>query len=143
MQKYEQYLILSKITLDKNYIIVSLAYLFEAIREYCSYSFELHLGDINIKNGYKRNTAVMDTISNFVRGGRKNEIQKKYPQLYKKNKSIFCRISKVYEEIRKFRNDLAHINDKKDFHNVKETILNISFKVETLFKDNVLKNMQI
>ncbi len=140
---YQKYLTLSKITLDKNYLVVSLAYLFEAIREYCTYSLKSYIKDINIKKSYELNTAIMDTITNFKRNNRENTIQKKYPKLHLKNKNSFKRISVIYEEIRNLRNDLAHINYEKDFKDIKQMINSISFKVEAIFKDDVLKNIKL
>lgn len=143
VKTYQKYLVLSKITLEKNYLVVSLAYLFEAVREYCSYSFKSHLKGINIKKSYKLNTSVMDTVSNFKRNGKKNVIQKIYPNLYKKNRDIFRKIANEYEYIRKLRNDLAHINQEKDFKDIKQMIQGISLKVEAIFKDDILKNIKI
>lgn len=143
IKTYQKYLVLSKITLEKNYLVVSLAYLFEAVREYCSYSFKSHLKGINIKKSYKLNTSVMDTVSNFKRNGKKNVIQKIYPNLYKKNRDIFRKIANEYEYIRKLRNDLAHINQEKDFKDIKQMIQGISLKVEVIFKDDILKNIKI
>ncbi len=143
VKTYQKYLVLSKITLEKNYLVVSLAYLFEAVREYCSYSFKSHLKGINIKKSYKLNTSVMDTVSNFKRNGKKNVIQKIYPNLYKKNRDIFRKIANEYEYIRKLRNDLAHINQEKDFKDIKQMIQGISLKVEVIFKDDILKNIKI
>ncbi len=140
---YHKYLILSQITLDKNYIVVALAYLFEAIREYCTYGFSPYLKGISIKKGYELNTVVMDTIGNFKRNGRANKIQKRYPRLYENNKQIFQRIAHIYKEIRVLRNDLAHINYEKDFKDIKQMILKIGFKVEVLFREDVLQKIVV
>ncbi len=140
---YQKYLTLSKITLEKNYLVVALAYLFEAIREYCSYNFKKHLKEINIKKSYELNTSVMDTITNFKRNYKENQIQKKYKNLYKKNRTNFNRISTIYKEIRDLRNDLAHINYEKNFKDIKQIINGIAFKIETIFKDDILKNIKI
>ena len=89
---HQKYLILSEITLDKNYIVVALAYLFEAIREYCADRFKPYLEGIKINKGYDLNTAIMDTIINFRRNKKNNKIQEKYPELYRNNKNNFNRI---------------------------------------------------
>jgi len=140
-EMFYQYLTLSKITLEKNSLIVALAYSFESLREYCAKRFEplLKQKNISFKNSYELNTAVMDTLSNFKRGRKENFIQKKLPQLFSKNSSSFHRISKVYEELRKLRNDLAHINKEKEFEDIKRDIKKLNFKIETIYKDNILK----
>ena len=142
-ETYRKYLILSQITLDKNYIVVALSYLFESVRGYCVDGFKPILKGVKIKKGYNLDTAVMDTISNFERNGKPNKIQTKYANIYNNNKNNFSRISAIYKEIRTLRNDLAHINYEKDFKDIKQMIHGISFKVETLFKDDVLQKINI
>ena len=139
--EYLQYLTLSKITKEKNYLIVSLTYLFESLREYVSLRFKPLLKEINIKNGYETNTAVMDTIGNFQRGNKPNPIQRNYPKLYHKNKSQFQRINAIYKEIRTLRNDLAHINKTKDFADIKQELSKMILKVETIYKDTLLQKI--
>jgi len=141
-QTYKKYLTLSKLMLDKNYLIIALSYLFESLREYCTQQFRSILdGKVKFKNGYEKNTAVMDTIGNFKRNNRPNKIQKQFPNLYDKNKSQFIRISKVYGDIRTLRNDLAHINKHKKFDDIHKNINQLLFKIESIYNDELLKNM--
>jgi CRISPR-associated DxTHG motif protein len=141
---FEQYLTLSKITLEKNSLIVALAYSFESLREYAAKRFEPLLKEkqIRFKNSYELNTAVMDTISNFKRGQRDNAIQQKLPQLVDKNRNNFKRVQTIYEELRKLRNDLAHINKNKEFEDIKQDIMKLNFKIETLYKDDILATIK-
>jgi CRISPR-associated DxTHG motif protein len=140
---FKKYFILSSITLDKNYLVIALAYMFEALREYCAYKFKPLIKDIEFKNSYELNTSVMDTISNFQRGYKKNLIQKKYSQIYNKNQNTFNQINRIYKEVRELRNSLAHINQEKEFENIKQDLLQIKIKIETLFKDDVLKYIKV
>jgi len=64
-EPYQKYILLSKITVEKNYIIVGYAYIFESLREYCSYKFEHICRGIEFKDDYAKNTAVINTILNF------------------------------------------------------------------------------
>jgi len=138
---YEQYMVLSEITLDKNSLVVALAYSFESLREYCAIHFEpiLKQKNIKFKNSYTLNTLVMATISNFMQYNKPNKIQQKYPKLYKQNKNIFSRVDKIYQDLRELRNSLAHINKDKNFENIKQEIKKLNFKLESIYKDNPLK----
>jgi len=141
--EYTQYMTLATLTLDKNYLVVSLAYMFESLREYCSLKFEplLKAKNIHFKNSYYKNTATMDTIANFQRGHKKNDIQKAYPNLYNKNKNIFSRIDTIYSNLRELRNSLAHINTEKSFEDIKQDLNTLKFKIETIYKDDILKHI--
>lgn len=139
---YERYLILSRMTKEKNYLIVSVTYLFESLREYVSMRFAPLLKDIKISKGYQTNTAVMDAISNFKRNGKPNALQKRYPNLYKLNKGQFQRIDSIYKEIRTLRNDLAHINKTESLSDIKQKLSSMIFKVETIYKDNLLHTIK-
>ncbi len=138
---YKQYMLLSNITLDKNSLIVALAYSFESLREYCSSKFEplLEAKNIRFKSSYNKNMDVMATISNFIPNNKPNKIQQKYPKLYEKNRNIFKRVDSIYQELRVLRNDLAHINQTKEFNNIKQDIQRLNFKIEALYKDDPLK----
>jgi CRISPR-associated DxTHG motif protein len=142
-KSYQKYLALAKLTVKKNYLIVSLAYIFESLREYCVEGFTPVLKGVKLKSGYETNTATMDTIGNFMRNGRKNKIQKTFPNLYNDNKSIFARINTIYKDVRTLRNDLAHINQTKEFGNIKQDLNAIIFKIETIYKEELFKKISI
>ena len=143
LKDYEKYLTLTKMTTDKNYLIVALTYLFESLREYTSSRFSPLLTELNYKNDYFKNTDVMDTVCNFKRNYKDNAIQKKYPQIATKNRSSFGRVKTIYSEIRELRNSLAHINKDKEFEDIKNDINKMIFKVEKLYKDDILKHIII
>lgn len=142
LKDYEKYLILADMTTDKNYLVVALTYLFESLREYSADRFKPLIEKSDFKNDYLKNTTVMDTISNFKRSGKTNTIQKKYPQIFNKNRSNFSRIKTIYNEIRELRNSLAHINKDKEFEDIKQEINRMIFKTKTLYKDDILKNIK-
>ena len=143
LKSYEKYLALAKLTIEKNYLIVSLAYIFESFREYCSLRFKGVSKSIKFRNSYDINTSVMDTIGNFRRAGKMNKLQKKYPNIYKDNKSNFKRVSIIYAKVQSLRNDLAHINKIKDFKDIKLMLHQIIFMIEQFYKDDVLKDIKV
>ena len=132
---HQKYMLLGKMTIDKNYLIISLAYLFESYREYCSDKFGDICKDIHFKNTYARNDMVMKSITNYSRG---NKILKKYPHLYYENKSEFTRVNALYTKLRRYRNDLAHINTTEDFPNIKSDVEALITEVEALFNAQIL-----
>lgn len=139
---YLKYFILSKMTIEKNYLIVSITYIFESLREYCSFRFENITKNIRFRNSYEKNTEVMDTVCNIKRNRKENKIQKKFKYIYEKNRSQFKRVAKVYKEVKDIRNELAHINRDKSFNDIKNQIKDIIVQIENLFADKVLENIR-
>jgi len=137
---FQKYIFLSKMMVEKNYLVVSLAYIFESLREYCSYRFKDIYLNIEFKDDYQRNDNVMKTIGNYKI---KNKILKKYPRLYKSNKEKFKEVNKVYNKLRKYRNSLAHINTTKNFHNIKQDLKEMIKMVENLYNSNTLAHIRI
>lgn len=138
---FQKYIFLAKLTVEKNYIIVAYAYIFESLREYCAYRFKDICSSIKFKDDYAKNQAVMTTIGNvhWVNSG--TEILKKHKGIYKKNKIEFKKVQKLYEKIRKRRNALAHINKTKDFEDIKRDLKKIIAKVEALYNAETLKTI--
>ena len=137
-EAYQKYIVLSKMTVEKNYLIVALAYIFESVREYCSYRFEPICQEIEFKDSYQRNDNVMKTIGNFRP---ENKILRKYSGLYHANKAEFKRVNRLYNRLRKRRNALAHINQTKNFNTIKEDLKKIITEVEELFNSEVLSTI--
>jgi len=138
---FQKYIFLAKLTVDKNYIIVAYAYIFESLREYCAYRFEEICSNIDFKDDYAKNQAVMTTIGNFHWASFGTEILKKHPNIYTKNKTAFKKVQKLYDKIRKRRNALAHINKTKDFEDIKRDLEKIIVKVEALYNTETLKTI--
>ena len=125
---------------EKNYLVVSLAYIFESLREYCSYRFEGICANIEFKDAYQRNDNVMKTIGNFRK---ENLILSKYHGLYHKNKEEFKRVNKLYNKLRKRRNALAHINTTSNFEDIKEDLKEMIKRVENLYNSNSLAHIRV
>ena len=140
---YQKYIVLSKMMVDKNYLVVALAYIFESLREYCSYRFEAVCSTIEFKDDYARNTAVMNTIANFKQAKFGTEILVKHRDIYNKNKREFKEVNNLYNKIRKRRNALAHINTRSNFEDIKSDLKKIIQKVERLYIDEVLKEIRV
>ncbi|HHB95118.1 MAG TPA: CRISPR-associated DxTHG motif protein, partial [Campylobacterales bacterium] len=138
-EPYQKYIVLSKMTVEKNYLIVALAYIFESVREYCSYRFEPICKEIEFKDSYQRNDNVMKTIGNFRLD---NKILRRYSNLYQVNKAEFKKVNRLYNRLRKRRNALAHINQTKNFNTIKEDLKKIITEVEELFNSAVLSNIR-
>jgi CRISPR-associated DxTHG motif protein len=138
LMSYQKYILLSKMMVEKNYLVVALAYIFESLREYCSYRFEVVYEGILFKDSYERNDNVMKTIGNYRK---ENKILKQYSNLYKQNKESFKKVNKLYNKLRKRRNALAHINTKSNFEDIKSDLNQMIEKVEKLFNDGLLSNI--
>jgi len=138
---FQKYIFLAKLTVEKNYIIVAYTYIFESLREYCVNRFEDICLSIKFQDDYAKNQAVMTTIGNIYWASSGTEILKKYKGIYKKNKTEFKKVQKLYDKIRKRRNALAHINKTKDFEDIKRDLKKIIAKVEALYNAETLKTI--
>ncbi len=138
-EPYQKYIELSKVTVEKNYLIISLAYIFESLREYCSYRFKDICATFEFENDYVKNDNVMKTIGNFRKD---NLILNRYRGLYHANKEEFKKVNKLYNKLRKRRNALAHINTTSNFEDIKQDLSRIIIQVETLYGDKVLENIR-
>jgi hypothetical protein len=98
LSSFQKYIFLSKMMVEKNYLVVSLAYIFESFREYCSYRFEGVCESIEFKDDYQRNDNVMKSIGNYRKD---NMILNKYRSLYHDNKEAFKKVNKLYNKLRK------------------------------------------
>jgi CRISPR-associated DxTHG motif protein len=140
LSSFQKYIFLSKMMVEKNYLVVSLAYIFESLREYCSYRFEDICADIKFKDDYQRNDNVMKTIGNFRK---ENMILNRYPNLYHLNKVEFKKVNKLYNKLRKRRNALAHINTTSNFEDIKRDLKEMIERVEKLYYSNSLAHINI
>jgi len=135
LSSFQKYILLSKMMVEKNYLVVSLAYIFESLREYCSYRFEGICADIEFRDDYQRNDNVMKTIGNFRK---ENMILNRYSNLYALNKAEFKKVNKLYNKLRKRRNALAHINKNSRFEDIKKDLEEMIERVEKLYNSNSL-----
>jgi len=137
---FQKYILLSKMMVEKNYLVVSLAYIFESLREYCSYRFENICSTISFKNSYQRNDHVMKTIGNFRED---NKILSRYKDIYRANREEFKKINRLYNRLRKRRNALAHINTTNNFENIKRDLNKMILEVEKLYNNKSLSHIKI
>ncbi len=144
---HEKYIILAKLMFDKNYYLLSLTYLFEAIRLYSSYSF--------YKNGVINNYA----WNNFDKYGLNKDVmscitQKEFGEKYKptyydknninfytKNTEAFDKIAIEYKKLKDLRNSLTHINHEESQPNIKSDLRNLINSIEIIISTDVLKKI--
>ncbi len=143
ISKYKKYLILSRMTVEKNYLVVALAYVFESLRTYCDVCFTEICKDIKYGKEFDRKQDIMDAITHAPYALESNKIYKKHKGFYESNKAALSRVGRVYLEIRKLRNQLAHINEHKEFEDIKKIVFRYIFKVESIYKDDVLGNIKV
>jgi CRISPR-associated DxTHG motif protein len=145
---YEKYMILAQIMFSKNYYLLSLTYLFEAIRLYSTYSFRRK----NIINNYAWNNFdryglnrdVMSCITQKEFGDdyKKTYYDKNNHNFYEKNRDIFEKIAIEYKKLKELRNSLTHINHKKSQPNIKSDLYNLLGSVGDLIKKDILKDLK-
>jgi len=145
MDKHTKYLSLCKMTTEKNYLIVALAYLFESLRTYASDRFKGICEGIKYRDDFARKQDIMNAIINADRHFKTDDnlIYKKHQGFYDNNKPVLDRVGNVYLEIRKLRNTLAHINEHKEFDDIKKMLYGYIFKVESLYRDDVFKHLKV
>lgn len=144
---YQKYLLLSKLMYSKNYYLLSLTYLFEAIRLYVSYSFYNNkiIDKKYWKNSdmYKINSNIIsfinqENIDNYKKGYYDNN----FPQLYISNKNIFKKIATEYEKLRKLRNNLTHINADESKPNIKKELEDLINNIDNIINTDILKTLK-
>jgi len=145
LEKHMKYLTLSRMTAEKNYLIVALAYVFESLRTYSDSMFYEAYKDIRYKDDFSKKQDIMNAITNADKhnGDNNNRIYKKHRGFYERNKNALDRVGKVYLEIRKLRNSLAHINEHKEFEDIKKMVFGYIFKVESVYRDDVLRHLKL
>lgn len=143
---YEKYMILANLMFDKNYYLLSLTYLFEAIRLYASSSFHKK----NIINNYawdnvdmyKLNSEVMSCIGQKEFGDRYRDTRYDKNNFYQRNSNTFELISVEYRKLRELRNNLTHINHKESQPNIKNDLRNLLDSIGMLIKNDVLRDLR-
>ena len=134
---YGKYIILANLMSDKNYYLLSITYLFEAIRLYASHSF-YDKGIItdtqwNAKEMYFINSDVLYCIE-----GKGN----KFPDIYVKNKDVFDVIFIEYKKLKDLRNNLTHVNHEQEQPNIKANLEALLRSISLLIKNDILKDLK-
>jgi hypothetical protein len=141
---YEKYMILAQLMYDKNYYLLAITYLFEAIRIYCSDSFyHNRLIDEKIwKEGdrYHINSDVMYFIIEIE--PKKSKYSKKFSTLYSSNQAIFEQIAKEYNTLKSIRNDLTHINENGSQPNLETELPKLLGSIQELIQKDILKGLK-
>lgn len=144
---YQKYLILSELMLNKGYFLLSLTYLFEAMRLYSSYSF--YKNGIIQRNYWKKadsytiNSKVMHFITQkYVKDYKNSWYDENYPKLFKNNEKKFEKIAKVYIDLRDLRNNLTHINHNQAQPDVKNNLQTLLRGIQTIINEDILKNIK-
>lgn len=143
---HEKYMILAKLMYEKNYYLLSLTYLFEAIRLYSSYSFYRNhlIGKKVWSSGdkYKVNHEVMYCISQKEFGTKYRPTYYDKNSFYNKNSTIFEAVAKEYKKLRELRNDLTHINYDASQPNIKMDLRKLLESIGELITDDILKEIK-
>ena len=143
LDKHTRYLTLAQMTADKNYLIVALAYVFESLRTYSDSRFTDVCQGIRYKDDFARKQDIMNAITHAPYALKSNQVYKKHRDFYARNQSKLDRVGRIYLEIRKLRNSLAHINEHKEFEDIKQMVQGYIFKVESVFRDDVLAQLKV
>ena len=145
---YEKYMILANLMYDKNYYLLSLTYLFEAIRLYASSSFYknkiINNYAWNNFDMYGLNRDVMSTMTQkeFGDGYRPNFYDRKFPTLYSNNLDKFEKVANEYKKLRELRNNLTHINHKASQPNIKMDLRDLLKEIGDLINRDILKELK-
>ena len=133
---YEKYMILANLMFDKNYYLLSITYLFEAVRLYSTYSF--YKNEIITED--KWNNDEMFYINSDVIFCIQQE-SNKFPTIYNKNHNLFKKVSDEYKKLKDLRNNLTHINHKKNQPNIKGDLYKLLNNISLLIKNDILKDL--
>jgi len=132
---------------SKGYYLLSLTYLFEAIRLYCSYSF--YNNNLIFKNYWKKtdmykiNSQVMSFITQKTYNNyRQVHYDKSYPNLYKENEKVFKHISDTYVKLRDIRNTLTHISSEKNNIDIKSSLKELLGNIKNIIEKDTLKQLK-
>ena len=143
---YEKYMILANLMYEKNYYLLSLTYLFEAIRLYASSSFYKN-GVINNYawnnvDMYKLNSDVISCIGQKEFGERYRNTRYDRDDFYVKNENKFEKVANEYQKLRELRNNLTHINHKESQPNIKIDLRNLLKDIGALIHSDILKDLR-
>lgn len=143
---YEKYMILARLMYEKNYYLLSLNYLFEAIRLYTSYSFYKNK-IINHHawtkfDKYRLNRDVMSCITQKEFGNDYKSTYYDKNNFYGKNSQVFETVADEYRKLRDLRNKLTHINPDVSQPDIKKDLRDLIQDIGELIEKNVLKEIK-
>lgn len=143
---YKQYLIVANLMADKNYILLSLTYLFESIRFYCSDSFKdkgfVCQREKKKDKMYNINQEVITFITqSSLIDYRKNCYDINFKTLYEANKKLFLKITNEYKTLRTLRNNLTHVNSEKHSPDIQTKLEKQLKTIGKIIEDDLLKEL--
>ena len=143
---HAKYLILAKLMYEKNYYLLSLTYLFEAIRLYSSYSFYnnqvINNYAWNKFDRYSLNRDVMSCIGQKEFDDyRPTYYDRINHNFYEKNSNVFDNVAREYKKLRDLRNSLTHISHDESQPNIKSDLRNLINSIEIIISTDVLKKI--
>ena len=144
---HDKYLILAKLMYNKNYYLLSLTYLFEAIRLYSSYSFYrnriINNYAWNNFDKYSLNRDVMSCITQkeFGDNYRLTYYDRNNSNFYEKNSDNFSKVAVEYKKLKDLRNSLTHISYEQSQPNIKSDLRKLLNNIEDLIKNDILKTL--
>jgi len=142
---HDKYLILAKLMYNKNYYLLSLTYLFEAIRLYSSYSFyknriiNNHAWNNFDRYGLNRDVMSCITQKEFGDNYRPTYYDRNNSNFYEKNSDNFSKVAVEYKKLKDLRNSLTHISYEQSQPNIKSDLRNLLNSIEDLIKNDILK----
>ena len=145
---YEQYLIVANLMFSKNYILLSLTYLFEALRFYCKAAFDKkglinRYAKENLNNYYLNQSIVSYITQELIEDYKPAFYDHRHPHLYTINKTLFSTISQTYGQLKNLRNKLTHINSEEHSPDIKTKLERQLKAVKRLIDDDILANLQV
>ena len=144
---YTQYLIVAELMFSKNYILLSLTYLFEALRFYCKISFDKkglisRYAKKNLSDYYLNQSIISFITQEIIETYNPTHYDRYYPKLYATNKPLFDTVTKTYGELKELRNKLTHINTQPHSPDIKKQLKTQLKEVKRLIDNDILADLQ-
>lgn len=145
---YKKYLIVARLMAEKNYVLLSITYLFEAVRYYVSEKFyEKKLVSKRYWENNNRYTINQNIISFVTQKSllnyTKNYYDKKDPSLYKQNAELFEKIEREYIKLKDLRNKLTHINSQENMEGIEKQLKVQLDAISDIIEKDILAQMKI
>jgi len=143
---HRKYLIVANLMFEKNYILLSLTYLFEALRFYCSEAFDKNGITCKRSQAKNNNYTINQDVITFITQKtipeyRENCYDKNFRSLYASNRELFQDISKEYEGLRKLRNNLTHVNSERHSPDIKTKLEKQLSVIGKIIGDDILSQL--
>ena len=143
---YKKYLIVANLMFEKNYTLLSLTYLFEALRFYCSDSFKNNNILCTRKEEKNNNYTINQEVISFITQRtfyeyRKNCYDENFKNLHTANIGVFQKISKEYDTLKKLRNNLTHVNSQIHSPDIETKLQKQLQTITNIIEKDILKDI--